>query len=178
LRKQAGISVPDTLAEERGQLVDLMADMHQYFYGKTVALAGDPDQLLPLAEFLLSLDMKVKYVVSGTPGKKFEKQLAELGKENRTEMKVQVPGDLFLLHQWIKQEKVDLLIGNTYAKYIARDEKIPFMRFGFPILDRIGHSYFPAVGYKGGVRLIEKMLDVLMYKLEEDSLNEKFELVL
>jgi len=53
---------------------------------------------------------------------------------------------MFLLHQWIKKEGVDLLIGNTYGKYIARDEDIPFVRFGFPILDRVGHSYFPRSG--------------------------------
>jgi len=26
--------------------------------------------------------------------------------------------DLFLLHQWIKNDPVDLIIGNTYGKYI------------------------------------------------------------
>ena len=45
--------------------------------------------------------------------------------------------DLYLLHQLIKRQGVDLLIGNTYGKYIARDEDIPFVRFGFPILDRL-----------------------------------------
>jgi nitrogenase molybdenum-iron protein beta chain len=65
---------------------------------------------------------------------------------------------MFLLHQWIKNEPVDLLIGNTYGKYIARDEDIPFIRWGFPILDRQGHQYFPTVGYKGGLRFLEKCL--------------------
>ena len=45
---------------------------------------------------------------------------------------------MYLLHQWIKQESVDVLIGNTYGKYIARDEDIPFVRYGFPIMDRVG----------------------------------------
>ncbi|MEZ4526126.1 MAG: hypothetical protein R2941_09435 [Desulfobacterales bacterium] len=27
-------------------------------------------------------------------------------------------------------------------KYIARDEDIPYVRYGFPILDRVGHSYY------------------------------------
>ena len=65
---------------------------------------------------------------------------------------------MFLLHQWIKNEPVDLLIGNTYLKYISRDEDIPLVRWGFPILDRVGHQYFPTVGYKGGLRLLEKIL--------------------
>jgi nitrogenase molybdenum-iron protein alpha/beta subunit len=38
---------------------------------------------------------------------------------------------MFLMHQWIKNDPVDLLIGNTYGKYIARDENIPLLRHGF-----------------------------------------------
>jgi nitrogenase molybdenum-iron protein beta chain len=42
LRRVAGVAVPESIVRERGRLVDMMADMHQYTYGKTVALAGDP----------------------------------------------------------------------------------------------------------------------------------------
>jgi nitrogenase molybdenum-iron protein beta chain len=86
--------------------------------------------------------------------------------------------DMFLMHQWIKKEPVDLLIGNTYGKYIARDENIPFLRYGFPILDRVGHSYFPSVGYAGGMRLLEKMLDILLDHKDRTSPEESFELIL
>ena len=85
---------------------------------------------------------------------------------------------MFLMHQWIKHEPVDLLIGNTYGKYIARDEDIPLVRHGFPILDRVGHSYFPTVGYRGGMRLLEKILDALMDRKDRDSPEESFELVM
>ena len=81
------------------------------------------------------------------------------------------------MHQWIKQEPVDLLIGNTYLKYIARDEDIPLIRHGFPIVDRMGHTYFPSVGYTGALRLIEKMLDALLTRRDRDSTETKFELV-
>jgi nitrogenase molybdenum-iron protein beta chain len=87
-------------------------------------------------------------------------------------------GDMFLFHQWIKNDPVDLMMGNTYLKYMARDEDIPFIRFGFPILDRIGHSYFPTVGYMGGVRLLEKILDALLDRKDRDSPEESFELVM
>ncbi len=86
--------------------------------------------------------------------------------------------DLFMLHQWIKNEPVDLLIGNTYGKYIARAEDIPFVRFGFPILDRIGHSYFPTTGYRGALRLLEKMLDAILDRLDRDAPESSFELVM
>ena len=85
---------------------------------------------------------------------------------------------MFLFHQWIKNEPVDLIMGNTYLKYIARDEDVPFIRFGFPILDRVGHSYFPTVGYRGGMRLLEKILDALLDRQDRDAPEESFELVM
>jgi nitrogenase molybdenum-iron protein beta chain len=178
LRRVAGVTVPDSLSIERGQLLDIITDTHQYFYQKKVGLVGDPDQLIPLTEFLASIDMWPTHIVTGTPGKKFENKIKEITKDVPHPVNVRNAGDMFLFHQWIKKDPVDLLIGNTYVKYIARDEDIPFVRFGFPILDRIGHIYFPTVGYKGGMRLLEKILDALLDRKDRDSPEESFELVL
>ena len=89
------------------------------------------------------------------------------------------PGkDLWHMRSLLFTEPVDFLIGNTYGKYIARDENIPFVRHGFPILDRIGHSYFPTVGYRGAMRLAEKILGVLMDRQDREAPEESFELVM
>ena len=93
------------------------------------------------------------------------------------DVNVRAAVDMFLLHQWIKNQPVDLIMGNTYCKYIARDEDIPYVRFGFPIMDRVGHQYFPVTGYKGGIRLMEKILGVLLDRADGDAPEEKFELV-
>ncbi len=178
LRTVAGVTVPDEIGVERGQLVDMISDMHQYLYKKKVALAGDPDQVIAMTEFLVSIDMCPVHIVTGTPGKKFEKRIKEITKDMGCEVNVKAKGDLFQLHQWIKNEPVDLLMCNSYGKYIARDEDIPLVRWGFPILDRQGHQYFPTVGYKGGLRLLEKILGVLMDRQDRDASEEKFELVL
>jgi nitrogenase molybdenum-iron protein beta chain len=178
LRKTAGINVPDSLTEERGKLLDIVTDMHQYFYGKKVALAGDPDQLIALCEFLVSIDMWPVHIVSGTTGKEFDARIREITRDIPHPVNIGIPGDMFLLHQWIKNEPVDLLMGNTYMKYIARDEDTPLVRFGFPILDRVGHSYFPTVGYRGGMRLLEKILDAILDRQDRDAREESFELVM
>ncbi len=178
LRKKAGVSVPESINMERGRLLDIITDMHQYFYGKKVGLVGDPDHLVALTEFLVSIDMWPIHIVTGTPGKAFEKRIREITREVPHEVNVGAPGDMFLFHQWVKNEPVDLLMGNTYLKYIARDEDIPLVRFGFPILDRVGHSYFPTVGYRGGMRLLEKILDALLDRKDRDDPEEGFELVM
>lgn len=176
----AGVEVPESVTDARGRLVDVITDMEKYLNGKRVALWGDPDQLVSLNEFLLDLNMEPVYIVSGTPGKAFEKKIRETWSNYGFEGKVKngAQADMFLMHQWIKEEGVDLLIGNTYGKYIARDEDIPFLRHGFPIYDRVGHSYFPTVGYEGGLRLVEQMLNLFMDRLDRDAPEESFELVL
>jgi nitrogenase molybdenum-iron protein beta chain len=180
VRKMARVKVPQVVTDQRGRLMDLITDMHQYFYGKTVALWGDPDQLVSLTEFLCDIDMKPKYIVTGTPGKAFLKRIdkAIAGRVEDVKVKQGAQADMFLMHQWIKNEPVDLLIGNTYGKYIARDENIPFVRHGFPILDRIGHQYFPTVGYRGGMRLLEQILNAFLDKQDRESPEESFELVM
>jgi nitrogenase molybdenum-iron protein beta chain len=180
LRHRSGIRVPGFITDERGRLVDMVADMHQYFYRKRVAIFGDPDQLVSLTEFLVTMDMRPVYIVTGTPGKRFETRIREALGDAVPEAQVrQGPqADMFLLHQWIKKQGVDLLIGNTYGKYIARDEDIPFVRFGFPIIDRVGHSYFPTVGYMGAMRLAEKILSALMDRQDKNAPEESFELTM
>jgi nitrogenase molybdenum-iron protein beta chain len=180
LRRIGRVTVPTSIDDERGRLMDMVTDMHQYFHGKRVALWGDPDQLVSLTEFLTDLDMRPVYIVTGTPGKKFVSRIEKAldGRVPEAKIKEGANADMFLMHQWIKQEKVDLLIGNTYGKYIGRDDDIPLLRHGFPIMDRVGHSYFPTVGYTGAMRLIEKMLDLLMDRQDRDAPEESFELVM
>ena len=178
MRIMTGSNVPEAIDRERGQMLDIITDMHQYFYNKRVGLVGDPDQLIALSEFLVSIDMWPVYVVTGTPGKAFEARISEITRDCPYEVKVKAAGDMFLFHQWIKQEPVDLMIGNTYLKYISRDEDIPLIRHGFPILDRVGHSYFPTVGYRGGMRLLEKILSAILDRQDRDAEMTNFELVL
>jgi len=185
LRGTFAVEVPPELEEERGQLVDIMTDTHFHFHGKTVAVFGDPDIVAPMVEFLLSLGMKPIHVLTGTPGGAlgsgmagFEGEVKEMLEAAGITGNVRSASDLFTLHQWIKNEPVDLLIGNTYGKFIAKAEDIPFVRIGFPILDRSVHSYLPVVGYHGAMRLIEMISGALLDRQDRDAADEDFELVM
>jgi len=123
-----GVSVPDSLMFERGQVVDVLTDMHQYFYRKKVALVGDPDHLVSLVQFLTDMDMEIVSVITGTPaGPKFEGSIRAFAGE-KTVIKHGLGADMFQFHQLVKRDRPDLIFGNTYAKYIARDEDIPLGR--------------------------------------------------
>jgi Nitrogenase molybdenum-iron protein, alpha and beta chains len=176
LGRHANVPIPDSLSDERGRLIDMIADNSKYLYGKRVALWGDPDTLIPLTEFLVSLDMRPVYIVSGTPGKLFTDRMQEILKDiPEAKYMCGETADMFRMHQWIKQESVDLLIGNTYGKYIARDENTPFVRFGFPIADRPGHNFFPKTGYVGATNLVIQFLNAFLDYQDRTCPDEKVE---
>jgi nitrogenase molybdenum-iron protein beta chain len=160
-------------------VVDTLIDTHFHYHGKTVGVFGDPDHVIAMTEFLITMGMVPKYVLTGTPGKAFETEInGMLEAAGITDSKVKADGDLFELHQWIREEKVDLLIGTTYGKYIARKEDIPLVRFGFPVLDRAVHPLMPVVGYRGCLRLIEQISNALLERRDRDALDEDYELIL
>ncbi|MBP2628388.1 MAG: nitrogenase molybdenum-iron protein beta chain [Firmicutes bacterium] len=185
LRQSFTVEIPKELEIERGQLVDIMTDTHYHFHGKTVAIFGDPDIVAGVTEFVLSLGMKPIHVLTGTPGGtsnsltgSFEDNIKAMMEGTGIEANIKSSGDLFTLHQWIKNQPVDLLIGTTYGKYIARAEDIPFVRMGFPILDRSVHSYLPVVGYRGALRVIEMISNALLDRADRDASDDDFELVM
>jgi nitrogenase molybdenum-iron protein beta chain len=177
LHKIAGVQVPSSITWERGRLLDVMSDMHQYFHGKRVAIAGDPDHVIVLVQMLLELEMKPVYVITGSPAHHFESRVLQLLENRVPDAIVKQNADLFDLHQWIKASPVDLIIGNSYCKHIARAENIPMVRFGFPILDRMSHRIFPTAGYAGALRLMDKMLEAMLDHKDRECPEEFFELV-
>lgn len=169
-----GNPVPQSLKDERGKLVDMMTDYQSLLFGKKVAVWGDPDLVIPLVEFLVSAGMRPTVMVTGTPGKAFERRITDVMREAGAdwEYDVHAAQDLFHVHQKVKAAPVDLLIGNTYGKYIAQAEDTPLVRFGFPILDRVGHSHFPKVGYMGGMHLLSQVINTLLERKDRDTAPE------
>lgn len=178
LRLAGDTSVPKELERERGRLVDMISDMSQYLHKKKVAIFGDPDHLTSMVTFLVEIGMEPAIIVTGTPGKKWEKKIREICAPVNENVEVHAFSDIHFLHQWVKANPVDLLMGNTYGKFVAKSEDLPFVRFGFPIMDRVGHRAFPLLGYTGGMRLVEKITDAFFDKRDREDADENIELVL
>ncbi len=176
--KLTGNSVPYELEEERGQLVDIMTDTHFHFHGKKVSIFGDPDIVISMTQFALSLGMEPVHILTGTPGDYFVKKIKKLTDAAGISPRIKASGDLMELHQWIKNEPVNLIIGNTYGKYISKAENIPLVRIGFPVLDRTVQTYLPITGYRGAMRIIEKISGALLDQQDMNAADEDLELVM
>lgn len=173
LRIAADTAVPKELERERGRLIDMISDMSQYFHQKKVAIFGDPDHLTSVVRFLVELGMEPAIVVTAAQGKKWEAKIREIAPNAH----VQGNSDVHYLHQWIKANPVDLLMGNTYGKLVSKAEDLPFVRFGFPILDRVGHRAFPLLGYTGAMRLVEQITDALLDHKDRVGPDHELELI-
>jgi nitrogenase molybdenum-iron protein beta chain len=168
-----GVPIPQELEYERGRLVDMMTDAHIHFHAKSAAIFGDPDVVIGMLSLLVEMGMNPVFALTGTPDKKFAEEVRKVAPECEAMI-----GDTFLLHQKIKNHPVDMLIGNTYGKLIAKAEDIPLVRVGFPITDRANLHYFPIVGYAGAARLVEMIGNTFLERRDRDSDDTNFEMVL
>ena len=168
-----GVTIPQELEEERGRLVDMMTDAHPHFHGKTAAVFGDPDTVAGLVCTLKDLGVEPTFALTGTPDEQFISEIRALAPDCEA-----LVSDLYLLHQKIKNKPVELLVGNSFGKYISRAEDVPLVRLGFPITDRANSHYFPIVGYGGAARLVEIIGNTLLDRKDRDSDDAHFELIL
>ncbi len=167
------VTIPEEIEQERGRLVDMMTDAHPHFHAKDLAIFGDPDTVIGMLSLAEEMGMNPVFALTGTPDKKFAEEVK--GVSPGCEALI---GDTFLLHQKIKNHPVDMLIGNSYGKLIARAEDIPLVRVGFPITDRANMHYFPIIGYAGAARMVEMIGNTFLERRDRDADDTHFEMIL
>jgi nitrogenase molybdenum-iron protein beta chain len=168
-----GVPIPAEIEDERGRLVDMMTDAHPHFHAKSLAIFGDPDIVIGLLSLAVELGMNPVFALTGTPDKKFAEEVHKVAPSCEA-----IIGDTFHLHQKIKNQPVDMLIGNSFGKLIARAEDIPLVRVGFPITDRANLHYFPIIGYAGAARLVEMIGNTFLERRDRDADDSHFEMIL
>lgn len=167
-----GFKVPVKLEKERGRLIDAMVDAHPYNYGRKVAIYGDPDVVVALARFTAELGMIPAIVCTGAKSSRFLNDMEIVAEESCSSPVVLEGCDLYDLHQQIKENPVDLLIGNSYGARIAKEENIPHLRMGFPIYDRLGAQRMSMVGYNAGINLVDTISNIILENYYDESGHE------
>ncbi len=167
-----GKEIPESLRKERGRLVDAIADSQAWLHGKTFAIYGDPDFVYGMARFVMELGGEPVHCLATNGTKKWAAKMEELlasspfGKQGQ----VWAGKDLWHMRSLLSTEPCDLLIGNSYGKYLERDTGTPLIRLMFPIFDRHHHHRFPTWGYQGALTVLVKLLDTIFDKLDDDTI--------
>lgn len=173
ISKITGKPVPQEIEDERGRAVDAMIDSHPYVHGKRFAIVGDPDILLGLISFLMEMGGIPVHIVCTMGDKKFEEDAYSLLSESPfgAEGKVYAGKDMWHLRSLMFTEPVDLLIGNSYAKFLWRDTGTPLIRIGFPLFDRHHLHRYPIIGYQGAINLLNWIVNTVLDEMDRKTIN-------
>jgi nitrogenase molybdenum-iron protein beta chain len=175
-----GKEIPESLATERGRLVDMMQDSHTWLHGKKFALYGDADYVMGMTKFLLELGAEPTDVLCNSANKRWKKameaMLAESPYGQNTE--VHVGKDLWHFRSLMFTNKPDFMIGNSYGKFIERDTlhkgeefQVPLIRIGFPIFDRHHLHRMTTLGYEGAMYILTTLTNAVLEQLDKETMG-------
>ena len=158
LEELTGIGLPKKYEAERGRLLDTLADLHKYLAGVRVALYGDSDLALGLTRFLCEAGAIPAIVATGSCSPRFEAEVRRASEDAR----VLLGADFSQIHDEIKKERIDLMLGTSSGRQISRKEGIPLVRVGLPNHDRVGATRQLVVGYEGSALLADAITNALL----------------
>ncbi len=173
-----GKPIPDSLATERGRLVDMMTDSHAWLHGKRFALWGDPDFVRGMVKFLLELGAEPIHIVCHNANKRWRKGVEDLlaASPYGANCKVHIGADLWHMRSLVFTDKPDFMIGNSYGKFIQRDTlhkgkefEVPLIRLGFPIFDRHHLHRQTTMGYEGAMQMLTILVNAVLERLDEET---------
>lgn len=171
LKTLTGKAIPESLVRERGIAIDALTDLvHMFLADKRVAIYGNPDLVIGLAEFCLDLEMKPVLLLLGDDNPFYEKdpRIMALKANVDYDMEIVTNADLWDLEDRIKNSdlNIDLILGHSKGRFIAIDNQISMLRVGFPTYDRAGLYRYPVLGYAGAMWLAEQMANTLFSEME------------
>ena len=171
VRKMTGKPIPESLVRKRGVAIDALTDVaHMFLAGKRVAIYGNPDMVIGLAQFCLDLEMLPVLLLLGDDNVNYasDPRIKELKENVRFDMEIVTNADLWVLEDRIKNKglELDLILGHSKGRFVSIDYNIPMLRVGFPVYDRAGYYRHPIVGYAGAVWLAEGMANAIFADME------------
>ena len=173
-----GKAIPESLAKERGRLVDMITDSHTWLHGKKFGLYGDPDFVMGMAKLLTELGAEPTHILCNNGGKKWEKAMRKVMDATHygKEAKLYPGADLWHFSSLMFTDKPDFMIGNSYGKFIQRDTlhkgkefEVPLIRIGFPIFDRHHLHRATTLGYEGSMQMLTTLVNAVLERLDEET---------
>ncbi|WP_321492120.1 nitrogenase component 1 [uncultured Desulfobacter sp.] len=167
LSRISGRPVPERYRKEKWRLVDTYVDGNKYVSKKRALIYGEEDFVVSMAGFLAEVGIVPVLCASGGKSKTFRAALeAMLPEKVIDQIIIQNDMDFTCMEETAaampEDLRPELIIGNSKGYAMARRLKIPMVRVGFPIHDRIGGSRILHVGYKGAQQLFDNIVNTIL----------------
>ncbi|MBF0619672.1 MAG: nitrogenase [Candidatus Omnitrophica bacterium] len=158
----SGSVLPEKYRHERGRLIDAMVDGHKYIFEKKAIVYGEEDLVLGMAVFLSEIGMIPVLCASGGKSGNLHRLIDEMIPELKGKIEVADGTDFAGIDEMAERFQPDMVIGNSKGSRIADRLKIPLVRVGFPIHDRIGAQRILHYGYRGALELYDRIVNALL----------------
>jgi nitrogenase molybdenum-iron protein NifN len=155
--------------EERGRLVDSYVDGHKYVFGKRAVVYGEQDLVVGIASLLAEIGVTPVLCASGTATGRLREQLAAAEADREGDMVVLEDVDFAEIEDRALRLQPDLLIGSSKGYPLARRLKVPLVRIGFPIHDRVDGPRLLHLGYRGAQQLFDRIANALVEASQDAS---------
>ena len=165
----AGQEMPVSVAAARGRLIDAMVDGHKYVFGQRAVVYGEEDLVIGLTSLLCEIGITPVLCASGGRSRHLATALRAAVPELPEETVIREGADFASIGAESEVLKPDLIIGNSKGYSLARRLKIPLVRCGFPIHDRLGGHRILHLGYRGALSLYETIVNALLERKQDTS---------
>jgi nitrogenase molybdenum-iron protein NifN len=165
----ASRDIPRELDLARGRLIDAMVDGHKYVFGQRAVVYGDEDLVIGLASFLTEIGVTPVLCASGARSRRFAATLRATVPDLPEDTVIREGADFASIAAEAETLKPDLLLGNSKGYSLARRLKVPLVRCGFPIHDRLGGHRVLHVGYRGALNLYDTIVNAILERKQENS---------
>lgn len=163
--------IPQELLTQRGRYLDGMIDDHKYAGKAKVIIYGEPELALALAKLCLENGVLIKLIALGTKNKVVEDELEDEIKNQREDAIILDDTDFETIEKYAKKLNINLFIGNSDGRRMAKRLGIEIIRVGFPIHDRVGAQRQIITGYNGSAFLIDSISNAML-KITESNFRK------
>jgi nitrogenase molybdenum-iron protein NifN len=169
LRALSGREIPARYIGQRSRLIDSYVDSHKYVFGKKAVVYGSADWVAGVAVFLHEIGMIPVLCAAGDHRGNLQEYLTEHLADAAGSITVIEDTDFASIEEQAAALGPDILIGDSNGYKMSRSLKVPLVRLGLPIHDRIGAARIAALGYQGTQQLFDRIVNALLEKQQDDS---------
>ncbi len=166
----SGRATPSAYRAERGRLVDAYVDGHKYVSQKRAIVFGEEDLVAGLAAFLAEIGLMPVLCATGGKSGRFREAIHTAAPDlAREDIRIEEGIDFKTVETLAAETEADILIGNSKGLHLARALQKPLVRVGFPIHDRFGGGRVRHIGYRGTLRLFDRIVNSLIAQRQNTS---------
>ena len=138
-------------------------------FEKRAVVYGEEDLVFGLTAFLTEIGVTPILCATGGKSGRFAECLREAAPGLPEETRIEDGFDFAGMADVAPSLAPDFFLGSSKGYSVARKLKVPLVRVGFPIHDRVGGQRVLHLGYRGAQALFDQIVNTLMERKQELS---------